>query len=283
MHAERHDAELRLHNVHLRAAAGVRMGESVLDIGCGAGQTTREAGRAAAPGRVLGVDVSAAAIERARELTAAEGLDNVAYELADAEVHPLAVECYDVAISRFGTMFFADPAAAFANIARALRPGARLAMLVWQARERNEWALEIDAAVGADSDVAGPFSLGDPDAATRILEGAGFVDVGFSDVDEPVFYGPDVAAAVEFVRGSSLDRRGVGESRAGGGRARRAAPAGGARRPSARQRRRRLRLARLDRQRPPRPASTVISFQRRSGRGIEVGWSLARSELRGWP
>jgi SAM-dependent methyltransferase len=201
MHAERHDAELRLHNVRLRAAAGVRPGESVLDVGCGAGQTTREAGRAAAPGHVLGVDMSAPAIERARELTAAEGLDNVAYELADAQIHPLAAERYDVAISRFGAMFFADPAAAFANIARGLRPGARLALLVWQARERNEWTLEIDAALGVDPDDDGPFSLGDPDATTRVLERAGFVEIRFSDVHEPVFYGPDVAAALEFVHG----------------------------------------------------------------------------------
>jgi SAM-dependent methyltransferase len=201
MHAERHDAELRLHNVRLRAAAAVRPGESVVDIGCGAGQTTREAGRAAAPGHVLGVDISAPAIKRARELTAAEGLDNVAYELADAQVHPLAAERYDVAISRFGAMFFADPAAAFANIARALRPGARLALLVWQARERNEWTVEIDAALGVDPDDGGPFSLGDPDATTRLLEGAGFVDIRFSDVREPVFYGPDVAAALAFVHG----------------------------------------------------------------------------------
>jgi SAM-dependent methyltransferase len=201
MHAERHDAELRLHNVHLRAAAGVRTGESVLDIGCGAGQTTREAGRAAAPGHVLGVDISPPAIERARELTASEGIGNVAYELADAQVHPFAAERYDVAISRFGTMFFADPAAAFANIARALRPGARLALLVWQPRERNEWTLEIDAALGVDPDDDGPFSLGHADATTRILEGAGFVDVRFARVHEPVFYGPDVADALEFVHG----------------------------------------------------------------------------------
>jgi SAM-dependent methyltransferase len=201
MQAERHDAELRLHNVHFRAAAGVGTGESVLDIGCGTGQTTREAGRAAAPGHVLGVDVSEPAIERARELTAAEGLDSVAYELADAQVHSFAPDRYDVAISRFGTMFFADPTAAFANIARALRQGARLAMLVWQVRERNEWALEIDAALDDDPGDAGPFSLGDPDATTHVLERAGFVDIRFSDVHEPVFYGPDLAAALEFVHG----------------------------------------------------------------------------------
>src|SRR5262245_40204163 len=83
------DSELRAHNERLRAATGLRAGERVLDVGCGAGQTTREAARAAAPGEVLGVDVSAAALERARELTAAEGL-RARYEEGDVQTHPLA-------------------------------------------------------------------------------------------------------------------------------------------------------------------------------------------------
>jgi ubiquinone/menaquinone biosynthesis C-methylase UbiE len=106
------DDELRAHNAHLRAAAAIRSGEDVLDVGCGSGQTTRQAARAAAPGRVLGVDVSEPALERARELSAAERLDNVGYEHGDAQVHPLGRGRFDVAISRFGVMFFADPVAA---------------------------------------------------------------------------------------------------------------------------------------------------------------------------
>src|SRR5918995_597751 len=94
-----YDDELRAHNERLRDAAAIRPGEEVLDIGCGAGQTTREAARAAAPGRVLGVDVSREALVRARELTAAEGLDNVTYEQGDAEVHRFEGERFDVAIS----------------------------------------------------------------------------------------------------------------------------------------------------------------------------------------
>jgi len=91
----------------------------VVDIGCGTGLTTREAAHLAAPGCVVGVDVSERMLERARELTAA---DNVRYVLADAQVHPFDPAGFDVAISRFGTMFFNDPAAAFANkIGRAPR------------------------------------------------------------------------------------------------------------------------------------------------------------------
>jgi SAM-dependent methyltransferase len=200
-----YDVELRAHHEHLRAAFGISAGHEVLDIGCGTGLTTREAARAAAPGRVLGVDVSEGMLERARELTAAERLDNVRYELGDAQVHDFEPAAFDVAISRFGTMFFSDPAAAFANIASALRSEGRLVLLVWQRLEDNEWARSIDAALGdaaqptpPDSD---PFSLGDAEATTRLLEDAGFDGVRFEDVHEPVLYGHDPDAALAFIQG----------------------------------------------------------------------------------
>ena len=120
-----YDSELRAHHEHLRAAYGISAGDAVLDIGCGTGLTTREAARAAAPGRVVGVDVSERMLERARQLTGGRTAENVRYELGDAEVHRFDVAGFDVAISRFGTMFFADPAAAFANIAA--RPSPRRA------------------------------------------------------------------------------------------------------------------------------------------------------------
>jgi len=202
-----YDDELRAHNERLRAAAGIRPGDRVLDIGCGAGQTTRDAARAAAPGDVLGIDVSGPMLERARELTPAERLDNVTYERGDAQDHRFASEQFDFAISRFGVMFFSDLVVAFANIARALRPGARLVALVWQRREDNPWAVAIDGALRLPGqpptppEGADPFSLGDPAAAEGILERAGFHDVRVDDVDEPVFYGNDTAAALEWVRG----------------------------------------------------------------------------------
>jgi SAM-dependent methyltransferase len=120
-------------------------------------------------------------------------------------VHRFDPAAFDVAISRFGTMFFSDPGAAFANIAAALRPGARLVLLVWQRREDNEWAQALDAALGdaAQPPPPGldPFSLGDPDATARMLEGAGFDGMQFKDVHEPVLYGQDLDVALGFVRG----------------------------------------------------------------------------------
>jgi SAM-dependent methyltransferase len=200
-----YDVELRAHHEHLRAAYGISPGDEVLDIGCGTGLTTREAARAAAPGRVVGVDVSERMLERARQVTAAECLENVRYELADAQVHRFEPAGFDVAISRFGTMFFSNPVAALANIGAALRPGARLVLLVWQRREHNGWAQAIDAALGEAAQPpqpgADPFSLGDAEATTGVLERAGFDEMRFEDVHEPVLYGHDLDAALAFVRG----------------------------------------------------------------------------------
>jgi SAM-dependent methyltransferase len=200
-----YDVELRAQHEHLRAAYGIGRGDEVLDIGCGTGLTTREAARASAPGRVLGIDVSERMLERARELTARDRLENVSYELGDAQVSRFDHERFDVAISRFGTMFFSDPAAAFANISSALRPRGRLVWLVWQRREMNEWALAIDAALGGAAKLpppaADPFSLGDAEATTEMLERGGFEAVRLEDVREPVLYGHDIDAALEFVCG----------------------------------------------------------------------------------
>ena len=203
-----YDAELRRHNEVLRQACGVQSHDHVLDIGCGTGQTTREAARAARAGTALGVDASAPAIERAGELARAEGLRNITFECADAQVRRFPRERFDLAISRFGTMFFGDPAAAFTNIGRALRPGGRLVMMVWQAHERNEWDVTIrrslaaaEGSIAVPSSLPDPFSLADPPAVTSILKPAGFADITFTDVSEPVYYGPDVAAAMAWVRG----------------------------------------------------------------------------------
>jgi SAM-dependent methyltransferase len=198
-----YDAELRRHNEVLRQACGVQPHHHVLDIGCGAGQTTREAARAAHSGSALGVDISAPAIERARELAGAEGLRNVTFECANAEIYRFPRERFDLAMSRFGTMFFEDPVAAFASISRALRPAGRLVMMVWQASERNEWDITIRHSLGATvpSGLPDPFSLADPSTVTETLETAGFADVTFTDVSEPVYYGPDVDAAMDWIRG----------------------------------------------------------------------------------
>ena len=202
-----YDAELRLHDEVLRRACGVQPHEQVLDIGCGLGQTTCEAARLARAGSALGVDISGSAIGRARELARAQGVPNVTFERADAQVHRFRQERFDLAMSRFGTMFFQDPVVAFANVGRALRPAGRLVMMVWQADERNEWEVAIRQSLeAAGSEGLGAFSLADPPTVTGILEAAGFAGVTLTDVCEPVYYGPDVAAALDWVRGFACTR-----------------------------------------------------------------------------
>ena len=202
------DAEDRPHNERFRAAAGVTSSDRVLDIGCGTGQSTRDAARAATAGSALGIDLSAQMLEHARRISREEGLANVSFEQADAQVHPFPAGGFDIAISRYGSMFFDDPVAAFGNIGHALRSAGRLVLLVWQARERNAWSTAIREAIAGDMELppppdAGPspFSLGDPAVAGGILATAGFTEVSFTGVHEPVCFGPDAAVAFDVVSG----------------------------------------------------------------------------------
>ena len=202
--ADLFDAEIRAHNERFRAVAAINRDDRVLDIGCGTGESTRHAAQVAADGSVLGVDISADALALARRISAAEGLTNVAYEQADAQTHPFPPDEFDVCISRFGVMFFADLVAAFTNIGLALRADARLVLLVWQQQERNEWSVAVRETIGSRQSLAAgldPFALGDPPVVEAVLGRAGFVDVSFIDVHEPVSYGPDVATATEMVLG----------------------------------------------------------------------------------
>ena len=202
-----YDAELTRYSAGLRRAWAVQPHDRVLDVGCGTGQTTREAARMALAGNALGVDLSALAIERARTLARLEGLRNVTFERADAQAHSFAQGYFDLAVSRFGTMFFDDPVAAFGNIGRALRPAGRLVMVVWQAHDRNEWDVAIRQALAEPlgptavaDEGPDPFSLADPAAVEGILRSAGFADIGVTDVEEPIYYGPDATAALDWVR-----------------------------------------------------------------------------------
>ena len=203
-----YDSELRLHNEVLRQACAIRPDERVLDIGCGTGQTTRNAARAAPDGSALGIDTSAAMIARARELARTVGLRNVLFECGDAQIWPLASQHFDIAISRFGTMFFADPVAAFGNVRQSLKAGGRLVMMVWQSAAANEWSVAIQQYLAPGSSPASvfagafdPFSLADPSAVERLLAAAGFAEATFADVQEPVYYGASVEAALDWIGG----------------------------------------------------------------------------------
>jgi SAM-dependent methyltransferase len=194
-----YDAELRLYQDRLRAAIDVGPRDSVLDIGCGGGQTTCEAAGLAVEGSALGVDMSLEMVTRARSRAEGENLRNVRFEQADVQVHPFPPAAFSLGISRFGTMFFADPVKAFTNIARALRPGARLVQLVWQDGVRQEWVTEIRGALEEGPPPPAAFSFGDPAVVDGVLTAAGFTDVRVTEAHEPVWYGADPDAAVDSV------------------------------------------------------------------------------------
>jgi SAM-dependent methyltransferase len=212
-HADRYEATgIRYAEALLRAAA-VQPGDTILDIGCGTGSSTIKLARLAPSGSVLGVDLSAKMLERARTAAEKEGLTNVTFEQADAQVHPFPEGTFDVAVSEFGAMFFADPVAAFANVCRSLRPGGRLAVTAWREFADNEWITAIrDAlAVGRTfplpaAGAPGPFGLADRDGTDGILAGAGFEDIGFEKLEEPIFLGADAGDAFSFVSTFGMTR-----------------------------------------------------------------------------
>jgi SAM-dependent methyltransferase len=204
-YADVFDREAPEHDEVLHTAAAVGPSDRVLDVGCGTGVSTRRAARAAVSGEVLGVDVSAPLVAHARLLADQQGLTNTEFVVADAQSHPFPPAGFDVVMSRFGVMFFADPRPAFANLARALRPGGRLAVLVWQHQADNEWSGAVDAALGMDGDPnAAPWSLADPEVVRATL--ADFVDVDLVDVSAPMFWGDDPETAFGFITGLSTQR-----------------------------------------------------------------------------
>jgi len=170
-----------------RAAA--RAGEFVLDVGCGWGGTAIALAQRVVPGgRVLGVDVSQVMLARARELLP-QGLP-LEFLLADATVHPFAPGRTDLLFSRFGVMFFADPARSFANMRKGLRRGARIAFACWREPRENPWLMlpleEAYRHVPRLPEVApedpGAFSFASEHRVRDILGRAGFAGVQLEPV-----------------------------------------------------------------------------------------------------
>ncbi len=219
------DAQIAPLGEHAMDRANIAPGERVIDVGCGCGDTTialggrvgagpeqlrradhlgrevarqriltrvldtappvrlLEIGRRVGPaGLVLGIDISAPMLERAVETA---GAANVRFQSADAQTHRLSPGAFDVVYSRFGVMFFADPAAAFANLRAALRPGGRLAFVCWQALPENPWlfvplraaAQHLTLPPPPAPDAPGPFAFADPERVRGILARAGFEQI----------------------------------------------------------------------------------------------------------
>ena len=195
------------------AAAALQTGDAVLDIGCGCGATTFLAADAVgSTGSVCGVDVTSAMLDVAQTRLGTSGLTNVELVKADAQTHPLAGS-FDVAISRFGTMFFEDPVTAFANIAKALRPGGRLCVATWQPLEANEWLVIPGAALLhwitlPDLDGGGPgmFAQSDPGVVTRTLDDAGYTGISVERLRVELPLGTDPDGALDRLADTGVGR-----------------------------------------------------------------------------
>jgi ubiquinone/menaquinone biosynthesis C-methylase UbiE len=190
----------------LFARAEVAPGERVLDIGCGCGATSLElAQRVGAAGHVLGLDLSAPMLERARQRTPPGA--RATFVSADATVYPFDPGDADLLFSRFGVMFFAEPARSFANMRRGLRRGGRVAFACWRDRRENPWLMiPLRAAyqyaprlpeLGPDD--PGPFSFADEERVRRVLSEAGFAAIELQprDLLLDVAVGLGLDAAVE--------------------------------------------------------------------------------------
>jgi len=204
---ERYDAAAATYHRRLMEAAAVRPGERVLDVGCGNGQVAREL--AAAGATAVGIDLSHQMLERAREL-AAGGAEFVE---GDAQVHPFAAGQFDVVVSRFGAMFFADREAAFRNLARATATGGRIVLVAWAALQENEWLQEVRGSLALGRDLPAPpagapspFGLADVEAATAVLRTAGYGDTTATLLTEDFVAGSDADDAYAFIGTSGVVR-----------------------------------------------------------------------------
>ncbi|RLQ21750.1 methyltransferase domain-containing protein [Seongchinamella sediminis] len=186
-------------------AAAVQAGEAILDVGCGCADTSLALLQRTGPaGRVLGVDISGPMLEVAgqkKQQLDADLQSALSFQQADASNHRFDAGAYDLMFSRFGVMFFADPAAAFANIRRALKPGGRLAFICWAPIPGNDW---VTVPMGAalqhlpkpeplPPHAPGPFGLADREFVERMLTGAGFADINIDPFKPTLRFGHGMA------------------------------------------------------------------------------------------
>lgn len=209
--ADRRDRVLAPVADALFVAADLRSGEAVLDIGCGCGVTTIAAADAVVPGEVVGIDLSEPMLALAR---ARVGERNVTFLQTDAQTHRFESDRYDVAIGRFGTMFFDNPVGAFANIATAIRPGGRLCLATWQPLPANPWLLVPGAALlrygdlpaAADGNEPGMFAQSDPEVVERVLSAAGWINVHVQPTTVTLRLGADAQEATDYLADTGIAR-----------------------------------------------------------------------------
>jgi SAM-dependent methyltransferase len=217
-HADRLEAQLEPVDAILLDAAALRPGERVLDVGCGRGPTTVKAAAAVGlMGRTIGIDLAPTLIDAARTRTRDDDSGPIDWVVGDAQTFAFGPGSMDAVISRFGTLFFEDPVAAFANLFGATRPGGRLAIAVWQPRDASELferslsvAVATASALGHELRVAapdaGPFAFGREPAMRAVLDAAGWTVTGFTRHRLRMYAGgpgssPEQTTAINFAAG----------------------------------------------------------------------------------
>lgn len=228
---ERLDAQLgHIGVAAMDAVEGLPAAANVLDVGCGCGQTTLQWSERVG-GSVLGLDISETLIDVARRRGAEHAAERpraapIAFEIADAQTADIAAlgavapgsngafGGFDLVYSRFGVMFFADPAAAFANLRAATRPAGQLAFACWQTPRQNPWLITVNKAVlevvempeGGPS--VDPFAFADTDFVRGVLGDAGWTRVGLESFEtEVLFGGGPLSETVEFAMDLGIARR----------------------------------------------------------------------------
>ena len=212
--ADRRDAVLAPVADALLTAARIQPGESIVDLGCGCGATAIVAAAQAGPsGAVHGIDLSEPMLAVARQRAEDAGLTTLTFTAADAQTHPLAGAEHDAVISRFGSMFFDDPVAAFTNLRRGVRPGGRVLIATWQPLGRNDWLTVPGAALlryGTlpDSSLGGPgmFAQSDPDLVRATLTRAGWTAVDSRAVTVSLRLGDTPADATGYLADGGVGR-----------------------------------------------------------------------------
>jgi ubiquinone/menaquinone biosynthesis C-methylase UbiE len=198
---------LTLHSAKVFPSLAVRKGDSVVDAGCGFGDTAIELARLVGPsGSVLGIDCCDGFLAYGRRDAEAAGLSNITFLEADVQSYPFK-PVHDFCFSRFGTQFFENPVAGLRNMRASLKPGGTMTMIVWRSHKDNPWLGEPKQVVlrylpppgeNAQTCGPGPFSMADTGVVTKQLEIAGYRDIEFAQVDAQVFVGKDPDDAIAF-------------------------------------------------------------------------------------
>jgi len=211
--ADRRDRVLQPISDALLKTSRLQLDDAVLDVGCGCGATTIAAASIVGlTGTLLGMDISEVMLSVARRRVEESGLATVSFVAADAQTHPFEPAAYDIAISRFGTMFFDDPVAAFANIARALRPAGRLCLVTWQPLAANDWLTIPGAALleygtlPEATDGPGMFAQSDPISVAGVLRSSGFSEIDVTAQAVPLHLGADPEEATDYLADTGMGR-----------------------------------------------------------------------------